>query len=263
MTQASGDCAATAARLGEGEPRDHGKCRLPLAAGLVHAGRTAFERARTPAPAARADSSTWTPKRAQAETSKTTTCTRSIFDRGGDGPYYTRPMAAGLPDLVDCARLAEDAAVLERVYELSDLPRLRMCWRSRGGRCSARFAFSKAASGRAAGERRGPRSAAAGMPALHAGFRVPGERRQRDRSLRRTRGRRRRVSERELYAMRRRQGVAARVGGGRVVVGVADGAGVQRTAGLRSRADFRRRCGARRRLGAARCAGRSARCRIC
>ena len=27
-------------------------------------------------------------------------------------------MAAGLPDLVDCARLAEDGAVLERVYEL-------------------------------------------------------------------------------------------------------------------------------------------------
>ncbi len=34
-------------------------------------------------------------------------------------------MAAGLPDLVDCARLAEDAAVLERVYALGELPRLQ------------------------------------------------------------------------------------------------------------------------------------------
>jgi hypothetical protein len=34
-------------------------------------------------------------------------------------------MAPGLPDLVDCARLAEEAAVLERVYELAELSRLR------------------------------------------------------------------------------------------------------------------------------------------
>ena len=62
----------------------------------------------------------------EAETSKTTTCTRLIFDRGGHGPYYTRPMAAGLPDLVDCARLAEEAAVLERVYELGECPACRI-----------------------------------------------------------------------------------------------------------------------------------------
>ena len=34
-------------------------------------------------------------------------------------------MAAGPPDLVDYAQLAGDAAVLERVYELADLDRLR------------------------------------------------------------------------------------------------------------------------------------------
>ena len=32
-------------------------------------------------------------------------------------------MAAGLPDLVDYARLAEEAAVLERTYELHDANR--------------------------------------------------------------------------------------------------------------------------------------------
>ena len=78
------------------------------------------------------------------------TCTRSIFDRGGCGPYYTRPMAAGLPDLVDCARLAEDAAVIERVYGLGELPRLQDLLAESGGRLTARFAFSKASSGRAA-----------------------------------------------------------------------------------------------------------------
>jgi uncharacterized protein len=59
-------------------------------------------------------------------------------------------MAAGLPDLVDCARLAEDAAVIERVYRLSELPRLQELLAQNGGRLTARFTFSKAASGRAA-----------------------------------------------------------------------------------------------------------------
>jgi DUF177 domain-containing protein len=75
---------------------------------------------------------------------------RSIFDRGGNGPYYTRPMAAGLPDLVDCAQLAEDAAVLERVYTLGDMPRLQDVLAEPGGVLNASFAFSKAPSGRAA-----------------------------------------------------------------------------------------------------------------
>jgi uncharacterized protein len=59
-------------------------------------------------------------------------------------------MAAGLPDLVDCVRLAEDAAVIERVYGLSELPRLRDLLAESEGTLSARFAFSKGASGRAA-----------------------------------------------------------------------------------------------------------------
>ncbi len=59
-------------------------------------------------------------------------------------------MAAGLPDLVDCARLAEEEAVIERVYGLRELPRLQDVLAESGGKLSARFAFSKAASGRAA-----------------------------------------------------------------------------------------------------------------
>ena len=82
------------------------------------------------------------------ETAKTKTCTECTFDRGGIGPYYTRPMAAGLPDLVDCARLAEEAAVLERTYELRDLPRLKELLAQPQGVVNASFAFSKLASGR-------------------------------------------------------------------------------------------------------------------
>jgi len=61
-------------------------------------------------------------------------------------------MAAGLPDLVDCARLAEDAAVLERVYALGELPRLQDLLAEPGGTLHARFAFVKAPSGRAGAE---------------------------------------------------------------------------------------------------------------
>jgi uncharacterized protein len=47
------------------------------------------------------------------------------FDTRHARPYYTRPMAPGLPDRVDCARLADEGAVLERVLPLATLPRLR------------------------------------------------------------------------------------------------------------------------------------------
>jgi uncharacterized protein len=57
-------------------------------------------------------------------------------------------MAAGLPDLVDCARLAEEAAVLERTYELRELPRLKEFLAQPQGVVDASFAFSKLASGR-------------------------------------------------------------------------------------------------------------------
>jgi uncharacterized protein len=59
-------------------------------------------------------------------------------------------MAAGSPDLVDCARLAGEAAVLERTYELRDLPRLKELLAQPQGVVNASFAFSKLASGRAA-----------------------------------------------------------------------------------------------------------------
>ena len=57
-------------------------------------------------------------------------------------------MAAGLPDLVDCARLAEEAAVLARTYELRELPRLKEFLAQPQGVVDASFAFSKLASGR-------------------------------------------------------------------------------------------------------------------
>ena len=84
-----------------------------------------------------------------AETSKTTTCTRFFFDRGGNPPYYTRPMAAGLPDRVDCAHLADDAVVLERVYPLGDMSRLRDLLADPRGSVRAKFAFANVDSGRA------------------------------------------------------------------------------------------------------------------
>jgi uncharacterized metal-binding protein YceD (DUF177 family) len=56
-------------------------------------------------------------------------------------------MAAGLPDIVDCARLAEEVAVLQRDYELGDLPRLEGLLAEPRGVLSASFAFAKLASG--------------------------------------------------------------------------------------------------------------------
>jgi uncharacterized protein len=70
-------------------------------------------------------------------------------------------MAAGSPDLVDCARLAEEAAVLERTYELRELPRLMEFLAQPQGTVNASFAFSKLASGRP-----GARVAVRAAPAL-------------------------------------------------------------------------------------------------
>jgi uncharacterized protein len=57
-------------------------------------------------------------------------------------------MAPGLPDRVDCEQLADDAVVLERVYPLAEMPRLRDVVAGAPGSVQARFAFAKA-SGRA------------------------------------------------------------------------------------------------------------------
>jgi len=73
---------------------------------------------------------------------------RIRFDRGGNRPYYTRPMAAGLPDRVDCLHLADDAAVLQRVYELGELPRLQDLLADVQGAASASFAFESIGAGR-------------------------------------------------------------------------------------------------------------------
>jgi uncharacterized protein len=61
-------------------------------------------------------------------------------------------MAPGLPDLVDCVRLAEESAVLERVYELGELGRLRDLLAAPGGILRARFAFAQLESGRCGAE---------------------------------------------------------------------------------------------------------------
>ena len=57
-------------------------------------------------------------------------------------------MAAGPPDLVDYAQLAEDAAALERVYDLSDLERLEDVLTDTHGVVHASFAFSNTFTGR-------------------------------------------------------------------------------------------------------------------
>ena len=72
---------------------------------------------------------------------------RIRFDRGVPAPYYTRPMASGPSDRVDCARLAADAAVLERVYPLSELSRLKDLLADARGSVKARFAFSRLEAG--------------------------------------------------------------------------------------------------------------------
>jgi uncharacterized protein len=74
---------------------------------------------------------------------------RIRFDRAGNGPYYTRPMASGLTDRVDCVRLAQDAAVVERVYSLSELPRLQDLLADTSGSVRARFAFATVEAARA------------------------------------------------------------------------------------------------------------------
>jgi uncharacterized protein len=61
-------------------------------------------------------------------------------------------MATGSPDLVDCARLAADSAVLQREYDLKDLRRLRELLADPRGTLRARFEFAKLPSGRAGAE---------------------------------------------------------------------------------------------------------------
>jgi uncharacterized protein len=58
-------------------------------------------------------------------------------------------MAPGLPDRVDCAHLADNAVVLERVYPLGEMPRLQDLLADTRGSVRARFAFAKVDSGRA------------------------------------------------------------------------------------------------------------------
>ena len=58
-------------------------------------------------------------------------------------------MAPGLPDRVDCAYLADNAVVLERVYPLGEMPRLRDLLADARGSVRARFAFAKLDAGRA------------------------------------------------------------------------------------------------------------------
>jgi uncharacterized protein len=63
------------------------------------------------------------------------------------GPIIRAPWRP-MSDLVNCERLAEEAAVLERTYELGKLPRLRDLLAQPDGSVHARFVFTKLASGR-------------------------------------------------------------------------------------------------------------------
>ena len=58
-------------------------------------------------------------------------------------------MAPGLPDRVEFAQLADDAAVLERVYPLDDMPRVQDLLADARGSVRASFAFTNVGSGRA------------------------------------------------------------------------------------------------------------------
>jgi uncharacterized protein len=58
-------------------------------------------------------------------------------------------MAAALHDRVDCAHLADDGAVLERVYPLGEMPRLRDLLADAHGAVHARFTFARLGSGHA------------------------------------------------------------------------------------------------------------------
>jgi uncharacterized protein len=58
-------------------------------------------------------------------------------------------MASGSPDRVDCALLADNAVVLERVYALGEMPRLQDLLADARGTVLARFAFARGDSERA------------------------------------------------------------------------------------------------------------------
>jgi uncharacterized protein len=58
-------------------------------------------------------------------------------------------MASGPSDRVDCARLAQEAAVLDRRYSLSELSRLQDLLADADGSVRAHFAFSQLEAGRA------------------------------------------------------------------------------------------------------------------
>jgi uncharacterized protein len=57
-------------------------------------------------------------------------------------------MASGSPDRVECARLAQDAAVLDRVYSLSQMDRLQDLLSDTRGSLRAKFSFATLAAGR-------------------------------------------------------------------------------------------------------------------
>jgi uncharacterized metal-binding protein YceD (DUF177 family) len=52
-------------------------------------------------------------------------------------------MAGRPPDVVDCARLADEAVTLRRVYALEDLPRLQGVLADSSGNATVSFAFGK------------------------------------------------------------------------------------------------------------------------
>jgi uncharacterized protein len=57
-------------------------------------------------------------------------------------------MAGRPPDVVDCARLADEAVTLQRVYALADLPRLHDVLADSSGKMTVKFAFGKIGAGR-------------------------------------------------------------------------------------------------------------------
>src|ERR1700688_4683434 len=57
-------------------------------------------------------------------------------------------MAPGLPDRVDCAHLADNRVMLERVYPLGEMPRLQDLLADAKGSVPAKVVFAKLGAGR-------------------------------------------------------------------------------------------------------------------
>ncbi len=135
--------------FGPGQPYRQRQRPLAAAAGLVHARRAAGKGTRSRSSSCSAVGEVEA-KISEGGDFKNNDLHPIHFDRGGNRPYYTRPMAPGLPDRVDCAHLADErGGAGTRLPAAVKCLACRICWRIRAGSVRARFAFAKVDAGRA------------------------------------------------------------------------------------------------------------------